>query len=447
MSFKMSFAGCRTPAVACAAFAVFAFSARAGWEDAAWKSVRERFYVPAMHLIYDYRVDGAEDGLVRCLPTADEIRDGFPNPCGWGTGMEDSVLCGGPMLLAAMRRWEVTGDAEAADFAHELLKGLFTCAEISGVRGFLARSISPRDGKSFYTNSSRDQYTLFVYALWRFRASRLATPAERAKIEKLLVDVAVYCEKCVTPENGYMLLRSDGGRSLVCCMWADDPEEKQPDGGLEPHEVTRLVMFYAAAYAVSGDRHWRDMELCYADKAIRVARTWKAKCRGFVNGFALFQTQCARRLLWECESDAARKEAYLEILRDGADMAAFCDRNMDESAKAIGGDMYPPGTDWRKRMMWYMTPFWRFGPSVPIGGIRYLMPQKCDLEHHAYRLAGEMPESVLNVMLCPGREVPPESSRRFDEFFSKFDFSRFNRPKAAIHALLVYWATRAGVGL
>ena len=419
-------------------------SAAAGWADDAWRCVFERFYVPSVHLLYDYRVDGADDGLVRCLPTADEIRDGFPNPCGWGTGMEDSVLLGAPMLLAAMHRWVATGDAVAAKRAHDLFSGLVACAEVSGVPGFVARSISPRDGRSFYTNSSRDQYTLFVYALWRFRACALATAAEREKAEKLLVDVARYCEKCVTRENGYMLLRADGGQSLVCKMWADDPAAPQPPGGLEAHEVTRLVMFYAAAYAVSGDVHWREMELRYADKAIGVARTWKTRCRGFINGFALFQTQCARRLLWECESDQERRGRYLGLLNDGADMAAFADANIEESRKAINGDLYPAGTDWRKRMMWYMTPFWSHGPSVPVGGIRYLMPKKNDHEQHAYRYAGEIPESVLNVMLCPGREVPRETQRRLDEFMASFDGFRFNRPKAQVHALLAYWARRAG---
>ncbi|MEI3005224.1 MAG: hypothetical protein V8T87_11475 [Victivallales bacterium] len=45
---------------------------------------------------------------------------------------------------------------------------MIRCGTVHGQDGFIARGISPHDGKSCYSNSSRDQFTLAVYGMWRF---------------------------------------------------------------------------------------------------------------------------------------------------------------------------------------------------------------------------------------------------------------------------------------
>ena len=71
------------------------------WKDDAWNWVMTSVYSPKTRLIYDYRVGDSADAHVKCLPTPEDISRQFPSPVSWGTGMEDSVLNGGPFLLAA----------------------------------------------------------------------------------------------------------------------------------------------------------------------------------------------------------------------------------------------------------------------------------------------------------------------------------------------------------
>jgi hypothetical protein len=247
-----------------------------------------------------------------------------PNMCGWGTGMEDGLLSGGPMLLAALARWDASGgaDAKAESAAKAIFKGLVNCAEVSGIPGFLARAIHPGDMKSFYPCSSRDQYTLFVYSFWRTYSHPLAERLGwRPVIERILAHVAAYCRRTVTRTNGWQLARVDGRTPLVCKMWTDDTIGK-PDGrgsvdygDIYPHEVTRLPMIYLAAWSVTGDAQWKHEYEKYVDDAIRMnERPDPASERAF----ALMQMQVANRLIYDVEKDAVRKAKLLKIMQDRA---------------------------------------------------------------------------------------------------------------------------------
>lgn len=165
-------------------------------------------------------------------PAPEQIRADYPNACGWGTGMEDSVLSGGSAADALIALYRATGNKAIKPMLDELFRGLFACAEADGDSGFVARSLSPEDGKSFYCNSSRDQYTHYVYAAVRFYDSELSDEMQKETVRRTLVNLAKKCLREVTPENGYMLLRADGKESLVNTMW----------GNLGPHEFLRLPM-------------------------------------------------------------------------------------------------------------------------------------------------------------------------------------------------------------
>ena len=129
----------------------------------AWRMAFERLWCEKTKLFYDFLSEDTPDGAISHLPTPEMIARQVPNPCGWGTGMEDSVLNGGVMLEALIALYQRTGEASILPALHEVAEGLLACAQVSGQEGFLARSLSPADGESHYSNSSRDQYTHWVY--------------------------------------------------------------------------------------------------------------------------------------------------------------------------------------------------------------------------------------------------------------------------------------------
>lgn len=63
-----------------------------------WDNIWSRFFCEKTHLFYDDLADGKE--LTGELPTPEEIALQIPNPCGWGTGMKNSMLNAGNMLPA-----------------------------------------------------------------------------------------------------------------------------------------------------------------------------------------------------------------------------------------------------------------------------------------------------------------------------------------------------------
>ena len=214
-----------------------------------WNQLQNCLYHPEMELIYDYVTDRNPDHRFDHLPSAEEIAASFPNPCGWSTGMEDCMLNAGSALdILRLRREEEGSSPEKTSFACHLLNGIHRCATVHGRTGFIARGITPRDGKSCYSNSSRDQFTLAVYGVWRFlRAFPDAPEPARRQARELLRAVACYCEQVVTPEHDYDLGRLDGGRAIVSKMWQ-----------CSAHEMLRLPMIYAAAFEATGDTHWLD---------------------------------------------------------------------------------------------------------------------------------------------------------------------------------------------
>ena len=113
----------------------------------AWRMSFEKLYCEKTKLFYDYLAEDAPDGAISNLPDPETIRLQIPNPCGWGTGMEDSVLNGGIMLEALVTLYQKTRDTEILPVLHEVFEGFLACATVSDQEGFLARSISPADGR------------------------------------------------------------------------------------------------------------------------------------------------------------------------------------------------------------------------------------------------------------------------------------------------------------
>jgi hypothetical protein len=63
--------------------------------DQAWNVVWSRFFQKDVQTFGDYLSSYESGKELAHLPTAEEVRRQYPNPCGYGTGMEDGMILGG----------------------------------------------------------------------------------------------------------------------------------------------------------------------------------------------------------------------------------------------------------------------------------------------------------------------------------------------------------------
>ena len=114
----------------------------------------EPLFLPQVQTFRDY-LSSYEPGKEQAhLPTAEEVKRQYPNPCGYSTGMEDGMILGGAMLSLICDRFAVTGEESPARAGRAGIRGMRRCATVHGVPGFIARNVCPEDGKSIYINSS-----------------------------------------------------------------------------------------------------------------------------------------------------------------------------------------------------------------------------------------------------------------------------------------------------
>ena len=400
-----------------------------------WEGVCRYTLHPKTDVLYEAQED--------VLPTPEEIARAYPNVCGWNTGMEDGLLSGGPLLLAALARIDAGNgrDVEAERLARRVFHGLMTCAEVSGVPGFLARAVSPVDGKSFYTSSSRDQYTLFVYAMWKaYRHPFAVKEGWQVPIVRTLVNVASFCERTVRRENDWSLVRSDGGVARVSKMWTDDVKSRKSDGrgsvdfgGIYPHEMARLPMVYAAAWDVSGNGHWQEQYEKLADDAIDMS---EIRDPASEKVFALLQMQVSLRLMYDVERNKTRRARLKKIMTDRTKWALLvsCPRaRMETLRRAAIKDVNAPFPDWRKLRM---TPLGKIGTgSLARECISPVLPESV---YSARMYVREIGERMVMQQLCPDWRISDADERGFAEDLAAVDFGRpcWTPP---VHALWYYW--------
>ena len=214
--------------------------------DAAWHHIQDKCICRKTGIICDHI--HANDP--RHFPTPQEVRESYPNACGYGVGMEDGMINGGTMVDACLMKYSKTSDKNAADLAKLLVNGMLDAVFAAGDEGHVPRGIIPSDGKSCYVNSSRDQYTMFIFGMHRYYGSTLCEEEEKERIRKALISVARRFERNVTKENAYNILNNDGTLALAGQMWGE---------GMGNHEYLRMPMAYIAAWGVSGDEHWLEL--------------------------------------------------------------------------------------------------------------------------------------------------------------------------------------------
>lgn len=381
----------------------------------AWDVAWSRFYLSKVQTFGDYLSSYDQGKEQAHLPTAEEVKRQYPNPCGYSTGMEDGAILGGAMLSVLCDRFAVTRDETLREKAAGVFAGLKRCATVHGVRGFVARNVCPEDGKSVYINSSRDQVTHFVHGLWQYYHSPLPDEDTKLQVRAVLADVAERMIQFVTPENDFDFCRADGERCPlgICRMW-----------NVQAHEAARLPMIYAAAWDVTRDERYRAQWQRYAKDAVaQSANPGENK-----PAYALLQMQCSLEVLNELEPDAELKATIHERMTHVRDLAAKRFTSvLSQIAKKSPEEMQMLGPDWRKVAVWknqkgYPNPQW--GPYREVW--------------HITREAGE---SALVLLMVDPASVSAAQQSSLAGLIRGFDYEH-NSSCGIIYHLAAYWKAR-----
>lgn len=394
-------------------------------EDA-WCFLWEKLFCPETNLFYDQLgPDGGKERFSN-LPSPEEIALQFPNPCGWGTGMEDCMLNAGSVLDVLRLRRELAGEDNAGRAVH-VVAGIRLCAEVHGKKGFLVRGVSPIDGKSCYGNSSRDQITLAVYGLWRFlRCYPDASEDARRQAKDILVSIARYCEKTITPENGYDYLRLDGRHALVSTLWNCDV-----------HEMLRLPMLYAAAYESSGDAHWRSM----AERLLPEGMSASEKINPDIYWWdiPIAQMQLSLVLLRECGLFPEYASRFSGLMERVARIAEKEFLSLLVKAEQFHGEWSPYLGNWREfPMKVCFTTFSADRKNVVYDGKTYLGPEFPNAYQHPASMMRGLGNYLFSMLFSPEYRLSEELEKRFTTLLSRIDFTRSTGcpPVNLLHA---YW--------
>jgi len=387
--------------------------------ERAWNFIWDNFFDSRTNLFYDYLVRGQEKPAVWHLPAPEMIRLQIPNPCGHGTGMEDSMLIAGTMMDTVLERYRATGDEAMRECAAKVYSGMELCADSAERPGYIPRSVSPEDGYSHYSNSSRDQYTHWVYGAYTFYNSPLSDEEQKESIRRHLIEIAEMCERDVIPENKWSILREDGEIGIFCEMW----------GELSPHEYLRLPMIYAAAWKVSGDVHWKEMYLRYRDEAFEKTLPFRSEIGRTYIGL---QLQYSLKLLYDLEEDGEFREKLAGLMKGIADQ--YRNTAVDGARRLLKPENLA-GLSWEYKP-WNKVRALFVGF---IGGKAYYNPGQSEFaENTAFYPLRAVGESAAVLALCPGYEIPDDVRRAVTDLTAAVDYDKHNTyaPLALINA---YW--------
>ncbi len=374
--------------------------------------VWEKLFYPGTNLIYDLRLNLEPDGLLADLPTPEEISRNYPNPCSWKTGMENSMLNAGLMLDAVLLQYQKTGNPAMRQLADKLFEGIKLCTTVSGVEGFLARSVCPFDGKSYYFDSSRDQYTHIIYSLCHYLNSDLCQ--DKQEVRDILHAFAARAHRNICKENNYDMLRADGKAGFVSKMW----------GNIAGHEFLRLPMIYLAAHFATGEEKWKRLYLELRDEAIERSYTLIDKNSRL---FIYSQMQLSVRLLYELDEEC--KEQYRKLMHFVVDTCAPKLMERAELIKASGMRLDKPFLPWRS-LPYVMT--------FELGELEYRIPDRDKYEDEEYWPFLDVADVIIAMTLCPDCEISAQYRNAFFEVAAMMDMEH-QYTEVPIRFVSAYW--------
>jgi hypothetical protein len=284
---------------------------------------------------------------------------------------------------------------------------------LSPSEGFVIRGVCPADQKSHYCESSRDQYTWYVYGLWRYYHSPLSSAAQRETMKQIVGRICARLERNVVARNDYHIGREDGTfDGVVDKMW-----------NVLAHEAARLPMIYAIGADLTGDAHWRELARRYAPDAAKQSSGDSTKI-----AYALLQEQVSLEPLYQMEQSPELKRQWLDDMRlVSARSAKFLDNcRAYQPLDATGVNL-----DWRS---------WPTRSSMG-----YLVPIAPDIVWKEDRTVRQPAEAALTLLLCPTVALSPEQLALLRQMVAQVDHA-----KAVTYGLYytqaAYWrAVRLGL--
>jgi hypothetical protein len=261
------------------------------------------------------------------LPSPEQIRKEIPNPCGWTTPLEDCAISLGMYMHALINAWEKSKEQEFKEKAQKIFSAFLKLGRASKKRGFIPRGLHPEG--AYYPNSSVDQYTMYVFGLWAYHESKIATAQERKSIKEIMQAILERLH-----EDQFYIKREDGKDGI----YGDLPSMN------DACRATRLLQIILAGAHITGEHKW----LRIYEKKKREAHSARLSTieRGVQSPSAFYpimQNAYALYQLLDLEEEKEARRVYLQALKKAGEQAMdflYLYKSYDEKHLSDGFDMH-----------------------------------------------------------------------------------------------------------
>ncbi len=397
----------------------------------AFLQLRNNLFCAESDLIYDSISSDDYNQRFSHLPTPEEIRLSVPNPHGYATGMEDCMLNAGFAIELCIQRAKSEPETfnECRDFAQALYRGMVNCATVHSKRGYVVRGYSPVDNCSCYIESSRDQFTLYVYGLWRFFNSEFVTDQQKEEIKGLLRDVADYAESCMNDASQFNLGRLDGQPGMHLKMI-----------GIKSHEALRLPMFFAAAFDTGHAKRFEDLYNKYFSDALEVSERMRERTKPWWH-IELSQMQVSLALCCSVETDEGHCRRMRSLMKTISEIAQ---RQTLEyhfpRLKDYSGSWQPLAHAWRNAGKFTIQLF-EDNSTALYGEKIYLKGEESEEFKETFERIRAPGNMITSMLLADGFTPDMDFAKKFSEAAMVPDYTK-HTSGALVNILCAYYLAR-----
>ncbi|HBE03477.1 MAG TPA: hypothetical protein DC049_13560 [Spirochaetia bacterium] len=207
----------------------------------------EYFMHPKTRLIYQEQIKGERK---QEFETPEEIKKGNVagklDARGYGSGIQNTSLFTGHLLYALIEAYEAKNDPDLEKWIKDFFQGMKLLGSISPVPGFVPRGPHPDDFTAYYTDSSVDQHTTYVYALWRYYRSKFASDSDKKFIRESVEKVGKRLE-----ESAWLIKVEDNSKKAHA--------SGAPMINMTSENAAVLLCLLSAFYDITGNNHWLDL--------------------------------------------------------------------------------------------------------------------------------------------------------------------------------------------